>query len=102
MKLFTKIMLLTVIPFTLNAQTNYEALQFTNLYPEAKQQLSFTFNKKRSSIVDEKNIYIEVYEFNEGNKIVKEPKLLKKGGLYSGSFIIDSNTHVIAFYIFNP
>lgn len=101
MKLFTTIVLLTVISFTLNAQTNYEALQFSNRYPEAKQQLSFTFNKKRSSLVDEKKIYIEVYEFNEGNKIVKEPKLLKKGDLYSGSFIIDSNTHVIAFYIFS-
>ena len=95
------IMLVTVISMTLHAQTNFEALQFSNLYPQAKQQLSFTFNKKRSSLIDEKNIYIEVYEFNEGNKIVKEPRLLRKGNLYTGSFTIDSNTHVIAFYIFS-
>ena len=95
------IMVLTVISSTLYAQTNSEALEFSNLYPEATQRLGFTFKKTRSSLIDEKNIYIEVYEFNEGNKIVKEPKLLKKENFYSGSFIIDSNTHVIAFYIFS-
>jgi len=97
-KIFT-LSLFVIVSLTLNAQANFEALQFSNSYPQATQKLGFTFNKTLSSLKDEKNIYIEVYEFNGGNKIVKEPNLFKKGNLYSGNFTIDSNTHVVAFYI---
>ena len=60
------IMLAAFISLPTQGQTNFDALQFSNLYPQATQQLSFTFNKKRSSLIDEKNIYIEIYEFNFG------------------------------------
>ena len=90
-----------VITLTLNAQVNFEALHISTSYPEASKKLSFTFNQNLSSLKNEKNIYVEIYEFNGDTRIAKEPKLLKKGNLYSSSFLIDSGTHVICFYIFS-
>ena len=90
-----------VITLTLNAQVNFEALHISTSYPEASQKLSFTFNQNLSSLKNEKNIYVEIYEFNGDTRIAKEPNLLKKGNLYSSSFLIDSSTHVICFYIFS-
>ena len=90
-----------LISLSIYAQVNFEALKISSPYPQASQKLGFTFNQTLSLLRDEKNIHIEVYEFNGDNKVIKEPKLLRKSNLYNGSFIIDSNTHVIVFYIFS-
>ena len=100
MKIFT-FFLQVVFTLTLNAQVNFEALHISTSYPEASQKISFTFNQNLSSLKNEKNIYVEIYEFNGDTRIAKEPKLLKKGNLFSSSFLIDSSTHVICFYIFS-
>ena len=83
---------------TIFAQVKFDALTLTPQMPKAGQMVSFKFDSKLSPLITEKKVDILVYLFNNkiGSKIL-EPKILKSGTVYSGSFKLDSNTTCIAF-----
>ncbi len=79
------------------AQVKFDALQLTPQMPKAGQTVSFKFNSKLSSLIDEKKVDILVYLFNKKGSKILEPKILQTGKVYSGNFKLDSNTACIAF-----
>lgn len=97
-KVFLPILLCFLI-FNAQAQTTFDALTFSNPYPQVSQKLGFSFDKKLSPLKDEKDIEIVIYESTGKGLIVKEPILKKTGSVYSSSIMIDSNATVLAFGI---
>jgi thiol-disulfide isomerase/thioredoxin len=93
--LFSSILLLSLSAAT--AQVKFDALQLMPQQPKAGQTVSFKYDKKLSSLIDEKNVDIVVNLFGEKGRKVLEPKITKTGTVYSGSFRLDSNTAGIAF-----
>ncbi len=79
------------------AQVNFDALSFTPQMPKAGQTVSFKYDSKLSSLIDEKKIDILVYLFSGNSYKIIEPAFVKKGTLYSGSFNTDTATSCIAF-----
>lgn len=93
--LIAAFLLLSVI--IAKAQVKSHALQFTPQKPKAGQTVSFKFNSKLSSLIDEKKIDIVVYQFSKNSYKVVEPKIAQAAALYSGTFKIDSAVSCIAF-----
>ena len=83
--------------FQLSAQTSFSALKITPEFPKQKTKLVFEYNKKYSSLIQQPLIDIVVYQFTDKGLKVSEPLITKKGTVYTGSFIIDSNSTCIAF-----
>ena len=81
----------------LAAQTNFTALKITPDFPKPKTTLSFEYNKKYSPLIQQPLIDIVVYQFTAKGVKVSEPSITKKGTVYTGSFIVDSNSTSIAF-----
>ena len=95
-KLLTSIVLgLSFLATT--AQSNFEALKFSNQFPQASESLSFQFDQNLSPLVKEKAIEVIVYQFTEKGLVVKEPIATKKGSIYSATIKIDSNATCLAF-----
>lgn len=80
-----------------NLQAQFTALELSNKTPKQNEKISFVYNKKYSPLVKEPGVDIVVYEFTDKGLRVEEPKITKKGDLYSGSFMVDSNTNAILF-----
>ncbi len=80
-----------------NAQVKFDALQITPQMPKAGQTVSFKFNNKLSSLIDEKKVEIVVYLFSKNGYKVVEPKIVQTGAMYSGSFKLDTAVSCIAF-----
>lgn len=83
--------------FQLNAQTGFTALKIIPEYPKQSSKLSFEYNKNYSSLIKQPTLDVVVYQFTEKGIKVLEPVITKKGTIYSGSIILDSNTNCIAF-----
>ena len=81
----------------LTAQTNFTALKITPEFPKQKTTLSFEYNKKYSPLIQQPLIDIIVYQFTGKGVKVSEPAITKKGTIYTGSFMVDSNSTCIAF-----
>jgi thiol-disulfide isomerase/thioredoxin len=79
------------------AQVKFDALQVTPQMPKAGQTVSFKFNSKFSSLIDEKKVDILVYLFSKNGYKVEEPKIVQSGSVYSGSVKLDTATSCIAF-----
>ncbi|MEP7237818.1 MAG: TlpA disulfide reductase family protein [Ferruginibacter sp.] len=95
-----KVCLLAILLVSLqitNAQVKFDALQVTPQMPKAGQTVSFKFNSKLSSLIDEKKIDIVVYQFSKNGYKVVEPKIVQAATLYSGNFKVDSAVSCIAF-----
>jgi thiol-disulfide isomerase/thioredoxin len=83
---------------TAGAQSKFTALTLTPAFPKQSSTLSFEYNKDYSPLVKQPGVDIVVYQFNEkGTLKVSEPVISKKGSIYSGSVMLDSNTSLIAF-----
>jgi thiol-disulfide isomerase/thioredoxin len=80
-----------------NAQVRFEALTLKPQFPKAGQTVSFTYNKLLASLIDEKKIDIVVYLLNGSEYKITEPKIIKTGTTYSGSFTLSEKTSCIAF-----
>ena len=80
-----------------NAQVQFDALTFTPKFPKTGQTVNFKYDAALSPLIDEKKVDVVVYIFSTSNYKVLEPKTLKAGKTYSGSFKLDSNTNCIAF-----
>ena len=79
------------------AQVKFDALQVNPQLPKAGQTVNFKFNTRLSSLIDEKKVDVLIYLFSKKGAKVLEPKILQTGTVYSGNFILDSNTVCIAF-----
>ena len=88
---------LFILAGTTRAQVKFEALQVSPQMPKAGQTVSFKFDKKLSSLIDEKKVDVEVYIFGKKGLKIVEPKIIQTGIVYSGNFKIDSNSTCIAF-----
>ncbi len=86
-----------VLALSAAAQVKFEALQFTPQFPKAGQTVNFKYNAQLSPLIDEKNVDVAIYLFTKKGVSVIEPKTVKAGKLYSGSFKVDSTASVIAF-----
>jgi len=96
------IFLVAILFFSISvakAQVKFEALEFTPQMPKAGQTVSFKFDGKLSSLIDEKKLNIVIYLFSKNEPKAIEPAILQNGKLYSGSFKVDSNSSCIAFAI---
>ena len=82
---------------TVSSQVKFEALQFSPQYPKAGQTISFKYNAQLSPLIDEKNVDVAIYLFTKKGVVVVEPKIVKAGKLYSGSFKVDTSAAVVAF-----
>ena len=82
------------------AQVKFDALQVNPQLPKAGQRVNFKFNTRLSSLIDEKKVDVLIYLFGKKGAKVLEPKILQTGTVYSGNFILDSNTVCIAFWFF--
>ena len=80
-----------------NAQLQFDALTFSPKFPKAGQTVNFKYDATLSPLIDEKKVDVVVYIFSTSNYKVLEPKTIKSGKTYSGSFKLDSNTNCIAF-----
>ncbi len=81
----------------ISAQTGFTALKIIPEYPKQSSKLSFEYNKNYSSLIKQPTLNVVVYQFTEKGIKVLEPVITKKGTIYSGSIILDSNTNCIAF-----
>lgn len=81
----------------ISAQTGFTALKIIPEYPKQSSKLSFEYNKNYSSLIKQPTLDVVVYQFTEKGIKVLEPVITKKGTIYSGSIILDSNTNCIAF-----
>lgn len=81
-----------------NLQAQFTALELSDKNPKQNEKISFTYNKKYSPLIKEDDVDIVIYQFNtKGGYKAIEPSISKKGDLYSGSFVIDSNASVLLF-----
>lgn len=80
-----------------NAQVKFDALQVTPQMPKAGQTVSFKYNTKLSPLQDEKKIDFVIYVFGKSGPEALEPKIIKNGNIYSGSFKLDTLSNLIAF-----
>lgn len=94
-------LILLLVSFTgilqLSAQTSITALSITPAFPAQKGKISFVYNKTLSPLIKKDNVEIVVYQFTGKTLKASEPVILKKGSLFSGSLLLDSNTNCIAF-----
>ena len=81
----------------LSAQTKITALTLTPEFPKQNGKLSFNYNQNYASLIKQPGVDIVVYQFTSNGLKVSEPAIIKKGTIYSGSLILDSNTACIAF-----
>ena len=81
----------------LQLQAQFTALELSNKQPKQNEKISFVYNKKFSPLIKEDAVNIVVYEFTTKGLKVEEPAITKKGDLYSGTFLVDSNTNAILF-----
>ena len=95
-KLFYAALLLACTSIA-NAQVSFEALTFKPQFPKAGETVSFTYNKRQGSLIDEKKIDIVVYLLNGSEYKITEPKIVQTGTTYSGSFTVGEKTSCIAF-----
>lgn len=80
-----------------NAQVSFEALTFTPKFPKPGQTISFKYDASLSPLIDEKKVDVVIYSFSTSNYKVLEPKIIKTGKVYTGSFKVDSTANCIAF-----
>ncbi|MBK8494196.1 MAG: hypothetical protein IPL50_03620 [Chitinophagaceae bacterium] len=95
-----KMIIIAILLFSIisaNAQVKFDALQVTPQMPKAGQTVSFKFNSKLSSLIDEKKVDILVYLFSKNGYKIEEPKIVQSGSIYSGSVKLDTATSCIAF-----
>ncbi len=95
-----KIFFAAFLLFTINAanaQVKFDALELSPQMPQAGQTVNFKYNSKLSSLMDEKKVDIVIYVFGSGGPEVTEPKIVKNGSMYSGSFKLDTAANLIAF-----
>ena len=95
-KLFLALVLVTGI-LHLSAQVKFTALTLTPAYPKQNTKLSFEYNKSYSPLVKAPGVDIVVYQFTSKGLKATEPTMTKKGNLYTGSLVLDSNTTCLAF-----
>ena len=95
-KIFLAACLLVSIS-AVKAQVNFDALQITPQQPKSGQTVNFKYNTKLSPLIDEKKVDVVVYVFTAKGQKVLEPKMLKTGTVYSGSFALDTTAGCIAF-----
>lgn len=95
-KIIVAASLLFAISIT-KAQVKFDALQITPSQPKAGETVSFKYNTKLSPLIDEKKIDVVVYLFSNKGQQISEPKIVKAGMVYSGSFTLDSTANCIAF-----
>ena len=88
---------LLILTGAAKSQVKFDALQVTPQMPKAGQTVSFKYNTKVSSLIDEKKIDVVIYMFSKNGPKVVEPKVVQTGTVYSGNFKLDSNTACIAF-----
>ncbi len=93
--------LLTALSFTLIsitiAQVKFEALTITPQFPKAGQTVSFKYNKQLSPLIDKKKVDIIVYLLSGTEYKVVEPKVIRAGTNFSGSFKLEDKTSCFAF-----
>ena len=95
-----KILLALILLISISAakaQVKFDALQVTPQMPKAGQTVSFKFNSKLSSLIDEKKVDVLVYLFGKNGYKVIEPKIVQTGAVYSGNFKLDTAVSCIAF-----
>ncbi len=81
----------------LSAQNDFAGLKVSPQFPKQNNKISFIYDASKTSLSQQEDIDIVVYLMsNNGYKAI-EPKLIKKGNIYSGTVLIDSNTNCIAF-----
>ncbi len=97
MKKITLVLVLLTGILQLSAQTTFTALKLTPAYPKQNKQLIFEYNQNYSPLIKQKHVDIVVYQFSNKGFKVTEPVKNEKGGLYTGTVAIDSNTSCIAF-----
>jgi len=83
--------------FQISAQTHFTALKIIPEYPKQGKKLSFEYNQNISSLVKKPTVEVVVYLFSDLGIKALEPVITKKGTIYSGSILLDSNTNCIAF-----
>ncbi len=93
--LFAAILLITT--GTAKTQLRFDALQVMPQFPLAGQKVSFKYDKKLSSLIDQKKVDVLVYLFSKKGYKILEPVIAQTGSSYSGNFYLDSNTACIAF-----
>jgi thiol-disulfide isomerase/thioredoxin len=82
------------------SQVNFTALSFSAKFPKANSKLNFEYNSNLTPLINQKDITVVVYVFNEkGNNgyQILEPKLKQSNGIYKGSLQIDTATNALAF-----
>ena len=82
---------------TANAQNAISALTITPQYPKQNSKVSFEYNKNYSPLIKRPAVDIVVYQFTANGPKVTEPVIVKKGTIYTGSFVVDSGVNLIAF-----
>ena len=96
-----KKILLAILLFSFGAatqaQVQFEALTFTPQFPKVGQTVKFTYNKRLSSLIDEKKIELVVYLLDGAEYTVAEPKLTQAGTIFSGSFTLTDKAKSFAF-----
>lgn len=97
MKKILLVVCLFVLTGVSKAQVKFDALLVTPQQPKAGQTVSFKFDKKLSSLIDEKKIDVVIYMFSKNGPKAVEPKVIQTGTIYSGNFKLDSNSACIAF-----
>jgi len=83
--------------FQISAQTHFTALKIIPEYPKQGKKLSFEYNQNISSLIKKPTVEVVVYLFSDSGIKALEPVITKKGAIYSGSILLDSNTNCIAF-----
>jgi thiol-disulfide isomerase/thioredoxin len=82
----------------ISLQAQFTALELSNKAPKQKEKLQFTYNKKYSPLIKEAGVDIAIFQFmSSGGYKVFEPAISKKGDLYTGSIVLDSNASVLLF-----
>ncbi len=82
---------------SLVAQQDFTALKMMPAQPKQSSTISFEYNQAYSSLIRKGNVTAAVYLFSKNGPKVLEPVLEKKGSVYKGTVMLDSNTSAIAF-----
>ena len=95
-KVFLVVLLFTLVKIT-GAQVPFDALTISPLMPKAGQTINFKYNTQLSSLIGQKKVDIVIYFWVTSGYKVVEPKMIKTGTTFSGSFKIDEKANAFAF-----
>ncbi|MES1182000.1 MAG: hypothetical protein ABUL44_04305, partial [Flavobacterium sp.] len=79
------------------AQVQFDALTISPQMPKAGQTVNFKYNTQLSSLIEQKKVDIVIYFWVTTGYKVAEPKIIKTGSTFSGSFKVDEKATAFAF-----